>query len=88
VELIFKRYLKTILKRSPRIGIGFVSPFIALKMPYDQSTETKTHMEAENKLSKLLIIRPSEMKVSVIPTLDGYEMMQMYFYLLNSWTWR
>jgi hypothetical protein len=62
-----KRYLKTILKRSPRIGIGFVSPFIALKM-YDQSTETKTHMEAEiNKLSKLLIIRPSEMKVSVIP---------------------
>jgi hypothetical protein len=42
VELIFKRYLKTILK-SPRIGIGFVSPFIALKIPYDQSTETKTH---------------------------------------------
>jgi hypothetical protein len=67
VELIFKRYLKTILKRSPRIGIGFVSPFIALKIPYDQSTETKTHMEAEIKLSKLLIIRPSEMKVSVIP---------------------
>jgi hypothetical protein len=60
VELIFKRYLKTILKRSPRIGIGFVSPFIALNE--HQSTETKTHMEAEiNKLSN--IIRPSEMKV-------------------------
>jgi hypothetical protein len=64
IQEIFENHFE----RSPRIGIGFVSPFIALKMPYDQSTETKTHMEAEiNKLSKLLIIRPSEMKVSVIP---------------------
>jgi hypothetical protein len=63
VELIFKRYLKTILKRSPRIGIGFVSPFIALKIPYDHSRD-ETHMEAEiNKLSKLLIISLAKMKV-------------------------
>jgi hypothetical protein len=38
IQEIFENHF---LKRSPRIGIGFVSPFIALKIPYDQSTETK-----------------------------------------------
>jgi hypothetical protein len=66
VELIFKRYLKTILKRSPRIGIGFL--LYCTEDPVRPKYRDETHMEAEiNKLSKLLIIRPSEMKVSVIP---------------------
>jgi hypothetical protein len=41
---------------------------MALKIPYDHSTETKIHIGAEISMLSKLIIKPSEIKVSVIPS--------------------